>query len=365
MTGSLAGPHSVHTRRSISSKHGEANSTPTEQEIKNAAEHCLNTLKRQNWDAYILHAFIEPAYVHSYIALQTFSTTLANIPDHTSNSALASLRYAFWDRIVSSHQAHMRAAGEPLALLLSSSLPSPTARQTYFLRRLIAARTQRVANAPIPTLSALEDLAENTYSSLYYLLLSTIPNASSSHTDHIASHLGKAAGLVATLRGIPIHAFPPESRYHTPAAAGLSRIQPFVALPLDVMAQAGVKEEDVLRRGPEADGLEDAVFEVACRAQNHIQTARKLWMDLKRGGDVDHEFENEGQQGFTYESDSKDGPHATDLQAALRVLLQGLPTALWLEKLQDSQFNVFDYGLIKTRWSMTWKAKRKFQGLEF
>lgn len=51
-----------------------------------------------------------------------------------------------------------------------------------------------------------------------------------------------------------------------------------VVFPLDVCAEFGVRQEDILRCAP-AVGLADAVFKVATRANDHLITARKMLAD--------------------------------------------------------------------------------------
>lgn len=86
--------------------------------------------------------------------------------------------------------------------------------------------------------------------------------------DHVASHIGKAVGIAAILRGMPLLAFPAGA-----SSAGA------VVLPLDVCAQHGLRQEQVLRKGGGAEGLRDAVFAVATRANDHLITARKMLGD--------------------------------------------------------------------------------------
>jgi NADH dehydrogenase [ubiquinone] 1 alpha subcomplex assembly factor 6 len=77
--------------------------------------------------------------------------------------------------------------------------------------------------------------------------------------DHVASHVGKAVGISTFLRGFPHH---------------VSKGR--VLLPLDIMNEHRIRQEDVLRAGPRADGLEDAIFAVAARANDHLITARTM-----------------------------------------------------------------------------------------
>ena len=64
---------------------------------------------------------------------------------------------------------------------------------------------EHLAEKPHSTLDALEKYAESTVSSINYLLLETI-NVRDVRVDHAASHLGKAQGIVTTIRATPFHA---------------------------------------------------------------------------------------------------------------------------------------------------------------
>ena len=140
----------------------------------------------------------------------------------------------------------------------------------HWFTRLLAAREQRLGLPPFASLDALERYAEHTSSSVMYLMLESLPLISAT-TDHFASHIGKALGITEALMAVPDLAFP-----RTAAGSGSSKERPgTVMLPLDVMAKAGVKEEDVLHRGGDAEGLRDAVLTVATRAHAHANTVRQ------------------------------------------------------------------------------------------
>jgi NADH dehydrogenase [ubiquinone] 1 alpha subcomplex assembly factor 6 len=112
-------------------------------------------------------------------------------------------------------------------------------------------------------LDALEQYAESTYGSFHYLSLEAV-NLHSPTLDHIGSHIGKATGIATVLRGIPLI-----------ATSGSGA----VVLPLDVCAEFNLRQEDVLRKGGNAQGLRDAVFKVATMANDHLITARKMLRD--------------------------------------------------------------------------------------
>jgi len=222
--------------------------------------------------------------------------------------------------------------------------------------KVINAREQYMDNRSYPSLDALETYAENTYSSLMYLTLAALPLHSMA-ADHVASHIGKATGIAAVLRGLPLIAFPPAPNHHSNNAAFGGTIggsSGAVLLPLDIMAGSGVKEEDILRQGAKAPGLKDAVFQVATRANDHLITAREMLKSLQQGKEAGHDFEYEGEEGHQY-VESK-GTNQSDLEQAFGVLMPAIATKLWLEKLEKHDFDVFQPELRAREWKLPWKA---------
>lgn len=236
-----------------------------------------------------------------------------------------------------------------------------------WLMRLINARETSLSNTPYPNIAALESYAENTYSTLLYLTLSALPMESVT-ADHVASHIGKASGIAAVLRGLPLVAFPgPPSIPPSGSAAGQGGVgvkQGAVMLPLDVMAQTGVKEEEVLRRGAEAEGLRDAVFTVATRASDHLITVQQMLGNLRAGRDVGHEFEHEGEEGHEYPAAgaARSAESALDeINRAFGVFMPAVSTRLWLDQLQKYDFDIFRPELLRSNWKLPWKAYLAFQ----
>ena len=237
-----------------------------------------------------------------------------------------------------------------------------------WLLRMINEREKYLNNAPYPTLESLEKYAENTYSTLLYLTLQALPMGSVT-ADHVASHIGKAVGIAAVLRGLPMVAFPAPPNHHSNSSPTLGgtldaqrRRQGSVTLPLDVMARTGVRDEDVLRKGAEAEGLRDAVFEVATRASDHLITARQMLKIVYAGEDVDHAFEYEGEEGHEYEGQTsfegigKAAQQKEEVERAFGVFMPAVATGLWLDKLQRLDFDVFREELRRRDWRLPWKA---------
>ena len=259
---------------------------------------------------------------------------------------------------------------QPVSILLARALEDLDARsggsarmsKSWFMR-IIAEREKYINNAPYPTIESLERYAENTYSTLLYLTLQSLSMGSVT-ADHVASHIGKAVGITAVLRGLPLVAFPPPPNHHSNSSSlggtldSQRRSQGSVTLPLDVMAQCGVKDEDVLRNGAEAEGVRDAVFEVATRASDHLITARQMLKNVYAGGEVGHDFEHGAEEEHQHQVDpkSKGDQQKEDVQRAFGVLMPAVATELWLSKLQKLDFDVFRDELRRRDWKLPWKA---------
>lgn len=179
------------------------------------------------------------------------------------------------------------------------------------------------------------------------------------------------------LRGLPLVAFPRTANHHSlnreglPGNVGASR-EGAITLPLDVMAQCGVKEEDVFRLGAEAPGLRDAVFTIATRASDHLITARQMLKNLRAGEDVGHDFEHEGEDGHEYNDSAQQKGNRTDTSVQLQevergfgVLMPAVSTQMWLDKLQAVDFDIFKPELLSTDWRLPWKSYWAFQRRQF
>lgn len=182
--------------------------------------------------------------------------------------------------------------------------------------------------------------------------------------DHVASHVGKAVGITAVLKGLPLVAFPGAmTGGQGGQAGGGSARQGAVMLPLDVMTQAGVKEEEVFRLGAEAPGLRDAVFTVATRASDHLITVQQMLGNLRAGQDVGHEFEHQGEEGHEYEvsGDQRQESPLDEVNRAFGVFMPAVGTRLWLDRLQGVDFDIFKPELLRSDWKLPWKAYMAFK----
>ncbi|CAG8976198.1 hypothetical protein HYALB_00011129, partial [Hymenoscyphus albidus] len=352
----------------------------TEADVNGARAYCSKLVKTFDSPSYTLQSFI-PGH-HStrdaYLAIRALNIELARIPDLISNPTVGALRMQFWRDNITRTFANTPPK-EPVAILLHNALTLLQSRDaslsTNFMKgwfmKIINTREQYMDNRPYTTMDALETYAEDTYSTLSYLTLAFVPIKSMA-VDHVASHIGKATGIVAILRGLPLLAFPPPPNHHSNNEAfsaamggkGKGQTQGSVVLPLDIMAEAEVKEEDIFRHGGDAAGLKDAIFTIATRANDHLITAREMIKNLQQGKDAGHEFEHEGEEGHRYSTRSAtEESQIRDLHNGFGVFMPAISTQMWLNNLEKHDFDVFNPELRKGDWRLVWKAYRAFSNL--
>ena len=370
----------------------------SENEINSARSYCANLLRwadfytiglcreaddrSSNYDtpSHILRPFHSSTLQYAYLALRALNVETARIPDATSNPTVGTMRMQFW-RDAITNALTLKPPKEPVAVLLAAAnaqLLAQTEGQAKlsktWLHRVVNEREKYLHSPPYSDMKTLETYAENTYSTLLYLTLQALPLASVT-ADHLASHIGKAQGIVAVLRGLPLLAFPqPPQTQHTPqgqfaGSLGGSNRQGIVSLPLDVMANHNVREHEVLRRGIGASGLRDAIFEVATRANDHLITAREMLKNLRSGRDAGHEFEHQDDVERGSQAEAEQGKpidaQARDVENAFGVLMPAVAAQEWLDRLQKVDFDVFQPSLRSSGWKLPVKAYWGFNRRDF
>ncbi|KAK4119601.1 hypothetical protein N657DRAFT_581297 [Parathielavia appendiculata] len=328
-------------------------------DVAQARKYCLNQLRNGDYEAYLIRHFIPRSVQDAYDALRTLNLELARLPETVSNPTIGRFRMQFWRDTVKTTFAG-NPPREPISILLHSAITNLTARAgaggasslKFWLLRLIDTREKRMENKPFVSLAGLEDYAENTYATLMYMTLAAMP-LRSVHMDHLASHIGKACGIAATLRGIPVLAAPSRPIQGPSGSSVGNTRSPALLLPLDVMAEVGLKEEDVFRRGPRAEGLQEAVFEVATRANDHLITAREMLKNLQSGKEPGHDYEHQGEPEHKYSGTLHGGEDTiSDIQRGFSVLLEAIAAGDYLRRLERANFDPFK---VKAGWNLPWR----------
>jgi len=189
----------------------------------------------------------------------------------------------------------------------------------YHLKRIIDTREAELHSPTHMTLDSLLAHAESTSSTLNYLILRLLSLHTSDHLSHAASHMGVAQTIATLLRALPYHAS-----------------QRRMMIPAEITAKHRVNQEAVFRSlgggGIDADEngkkLEEAVFEFATVANDHVLTAREMFED--EGGKVP--------------------------ARAMPLFLSMIPVTNFLQRLEAANFNAFDPTLQRKDWKLPWRV---------
>lgn len=209
------------------------------------------------------------------IAIRAFNVEVSRVQDQISDPKIGLMRMKFWeDALDKCFSNGDKIPNHPVVLELYRvrHLFVTTTKNIHFFvlqvirsnkltkrhfSSLIKSRKDIMTSNSFPTLESMEKYADQSVSSVYYLILegSDIRNV---HADHAASHLGKAQGLCQLLRSVPL----------------ISRTN-FIPLPQDLLAEFKISHEDV-KRAKNNDKIKECVFKIASRANQHLEKARNL-----------------------------------------------------------------------------------------
>ncbi|THH16562.1 hypothetical protein EW146_g4100 [Bondarzewia mesenterica] len=277
-------------------------SGPTTGGIEDPFAYCKEFVRKHDYDAFLVSQFYPREKQNGYYAMKALYNEIALVQDSVSNVMLGKMRMQFWRDAVHS-LSDGRPPKHPIALALYETSKG-TKIAPYHLKRIIDARDNELDGPAHMTTDSLTAHAESTSSTLLYLFLSLL-DLSSETLSHAASHLGVAQSLCILLRALPYH-----------ASKGR------MVIPATITAKHGVRQEEVFRKGPTAEGIEDAVFEFATLANDHLITAREMFKET--GGKVP--------------------------QAAMPVFVSGVPVASYLKRLEGVNFNAFHPSLQLRDW---------------
>ncbi|KAI0180535.1 Squalene/phytoene synthase [Hypoxylon sp. FL1284] len=325
-------------------------SITTEEDVVKARQYCVGALDDGDHDSYIIRHLLPQSQRDAYDVTRAFALEISRIPEAVSNTTTGLLRMQFWRDAVNNTFAG-KPPREPIMTLLHKVISdldeSEGTRSSvkYFLMRHINTREKRLDNPPFATLAAMEEFAENSYSSIMYATLAAL-SVRSMHMDHFASHVGKAIGIVANLQNIPFMVAPQAHATRPHKARALCfNSNPALLLPLDIMAETGLKEEDVFRQGARADGFQDAVFKVATRAHDHLITAKEIFNNLNQGKTPGHEYEHSGEEQHEYPSSRpEDDDIKRELRRGFSVALEYVVQMNYLTRLQKADFDPYQVG---------------------
>ncbi|KAH9950578.1 Squalene/phytoene synthase [Amylocystis lapponica] len=285
--------------------------------IRDSNSYCSSLVRERDYEAFLTSHFYPAELRNSYVALRAFYIELATVQESVSNPTIGKMRIQFWRDAVKSIS-DGRPPMHPIALALhDASRKSNIPALSYHLKRIIDARDAELHTPTHLTVDSLIAHAESTSSTFLYTVLSLLSLSSDSTLSHAASHLGVSQGIATLIRALPYHAS-----------------QGRMVIPAEITARHGVSQEEVFRKGGDAKGMEDAVFEFATVANDHLTTALDMFKEGGSGGKVP--------------------------SGARPVFLNGIPTRMFLERLQAVNFNAFDPSLRMRDWKLPWRVWRGY-----
>ncbi|XP_026769302.3 NADH dehydrogenase (ubiquinone) complex I, assembly factor 6 isoform X1 [Pangasianodon hypophthalmus] len=218
-------------------------------------KYCIDVVRLRDYEGFVSSLLLPVAARRSSLALRAFNVELAQVKDSVSQKNLGLMRMHFWKSAVEDIY-----RDEPPVQPVSAELWRAVRKHKLtrrWLLRIIDEREKDMEDRAYRNLQELEAYAENTQSSLLYLLLETL-GVKDVHADHAASHIGKAQGIVTCLRATPYHS---QKRR--------------VYLPMDICMLHGASQEDFIR-GSREQNVRDVVYDIASQAHVHLQHARSF-----------------------------------------------------------------------------------------
>ncbi|CEL62485.1 NADH dehydrogenase (ubiquinone) complex I, assembly factor 6 OS=Bos taurus GN=NDUFAF6 PE=2 SV=1 [Rhizoctonia solani AG-1 IB] len=227
-----------------------------------ANEYCRELVRKHDYEAYLSSYFYPRAAQPGYFALRAFNIELAMIRETVSRPIIGKMRMQFWRDAIKSIT-NDKPTKHPIAIALHEA--SQKAKlPPYYLKRMVDSRDEDLDRESHITLEGVTQYAESTSSTLLYLLLGLLHQSHSDTFAHAASHVGIAHSFATLLRALPFHA-----------------TNRRMVIPAEITAKHGVRQEEVFRMGGDAHGIDDAVFEFATVANDHILTARDTFKNSR------------------------------------------------------------------------------------
>ncbi|KAH7913400.1 isoprenoid synthase domain-containing protein [Hygrophoropsis aurantiaca] len=275
-------------------------------------EYCRDYVRKHDYEGFLTSQVYPKHKQGGYFAIKAFYIELAMIQESVSNVTLGQMRMQFW-RDAIKDISNNRPPRHPIALALYETSQSAQL-QPYHFKRIIDARESELSAPAHLTVDSLTSHAESTASTFFYLSLALL-SLSSSTLTHAASHLGIAQSLSTLIRALPFH-----------TSKGR------MVIPAEITARHGVNQQHIFTEQRPSKGLEDATFDFATVANDHLITARDMFKET--GGKVPQE--------------------------AIPVFSAAIPVASFLRRLEKANFNAFDPSLQVRDWKLPWQVWRGY-----
>lgn len=223
--------------------------------------YCAKQVRDFDNDRFLASLFADEAVREDLFALYAFNLELSKIRETVSEPMIGRMRLQFWRDAVPGVM-----AGAPPAHAVAEPLTACVARagiSEQELTALIDARETDLDDIPPRDLTAFEDYAEQTSSSVMAMALRVL-GEDPAHHDGLLRSAGIAVAMVGLVRAIPFM-----------AQAGR------VTLPADLCARAGLDPAQP-HQWPQNPDLSDITGPLLTAAEKHLQAARDKGRTISR-----------------------------------------------------------------------------------
>jgi NADH dehydrogenase [ubiquinone] 1 alpha subcomplex assembly factor 6 len=214
------------------------------------------SLRRHDRDRYLTALFAPELRRPALLALYAFNYEVARTREVVTEATLGEIRLQWWRDSLAAIYAGGPVRRHEVMEPLAAAIRAHGLSRAHF-ERLLDARAQDLADAPPPSLAALEAYAEASSASLVLLALEAL-----GARDEAAIEAGRAVGIAYAL-------------------AGLLRAVPFHArakrlyLPADLAAEASLRPERELFELRSSPALRKVAEQIAGAARRRLAEARR------------------------------------------------------------------------------------------
>ncbi|KAI5967365.1 hypothetical protein CANMA_003185 [Candida margitis] len=356
--------------------------------LHNSVESVNQTLEKSDRSSYILAQYIPEPARNTFLAIRAFNLEISKINEggknvqsrasmaskqmtQTLGVSTADLKFKFWSdlllRVFTDDPNSSQGLGEPIAILLRDGLRNNLNIDLSYLQKFLQTKRSFIkSNASFGTTNEICSYGEGTYSQLNYLtqqvllsppispsstqLLQYSPALQSTITD-IAAHIGQATAIAAMITGLRYYA---STRNQVP-------------LPIDLMNNHDLSQESVLRlfQGHISDTkdeqglknkLNSVIYETAVVANDHMLTANKKLNDFKKEVVKVIDMHSDDQKFQVYAK--KWRGKVPDV--IFTPLMVGIPTSLYLRKLEKHDFDILNTNLQQPEWRLAWTSFKDY-----
>lgn len=340
-----------------------------EQQLYNSVENVSANLEKNDRLAYLLAQYIPEPARNAYLGIRAFALEVNKISDglqmgQHAGVSTAAMKLKFWSDMISKAFSGSPAAdlGEPTVFLLRDAVANGLNLDICYFQQYLQTRRDFLEKQQFASIDAICSYGEGTSSQMNYATQAALllPHISPSviHmlelllqlqrlVSEISAHIGQASALASMILG---------ARYYA--------LKNLVSLPTDVMTNHALLQEDFVRvcqghqpaEGEVRERLKNVVFDTAVAANDHLLSARAKLLEVQQ---AIAELVATRPGDSVLAANCKKWRHGLP-DVVFTPYMLAYPTALYLERLEKLDFDVFSKKLQHKEWRLAWRSFRGY-----